>query len=99
MKADNDDSKRNVGLLDDNISIKVCGDIHKTAGQAMCWGNNYYGQDIELLVTVRQSKREIDGDEAESTVIGLVHQLSFCNANAAAYNQDCSVALYNQRAV
>ena len=48
-------------------------------------------QGVELLVTGRQSKREIDDDEAESPVIGLVHGFNsklqdslpvFCKTNA-----------------
>ena len=107
MKANNDDSKRNFGLIDDAIFIIRHGNIHR-AGQAMCQEDNDYEQRVEPPVTIRQSKREIDGEEAESPVIGSVHGLNsklqefllvVCKTNAAAYDQDYSVVLHCQRAV
>ena len=48
MEANNDDSESIFGLLDDIIFIMGHGDIHKAAGQAMCWRNNG-GKELNCL--------------------------------------------------
>ena len=111
VKAVNDDSERQFGSLDVNLRVMGRGQMHRAAGQASCQINGDYYSNMDVLVTGRRSKMKIEmdkkGEEAESSEMGIVHQLctrlqdsllATSKRGAAAYDADKGAAIRRQRA-
>ena len=50
VRASNDTSERNLGLLIYSLSIMGWDHLHRAAGQAMCTGNSDFDRGVETLV-------------------------------------------------